>query len=59
MNEFDGDVEVLDDLNDHWCSKHHKRERNKLIKDLMEFGAKKGSESLYYPEMFIYVVLGE
>lgn len=43
MNEFDGDVEVLDDLNDHWCSKHHKRERNKLIKDLMEFGAKKGS----------------
>ena len=42
VNEFDGDVEVLDDLNDHWCSKHHKRERNKLIKDLMEFGAKKG-----------------
>ncbi|ODV78748.1 uncharacterized protein CANTADRAFT_7090 [Suhomyces tanzawaensis NRRL Y-17324] len=38
VNEFDGDVEVLDDLNDHWCSKHHKRERNKLIKDLIEFG---------------------
>lgn len=42
VNEFDGDVEVLDDLNDHWCSKYHKRERNKLIKDLMDFGAKKG-----------------
>ncbi|KAI5963439.1 hypothetical protein KGF57_001243 [Candida theae] len=42
VNEFDGDVEVLDDLNDHWCSKHHKTERNKLIKDLMEFGSQKG-----------------
>ncbi|EMG47898.1 hypothetical protein SBY92_002905 [Candida maltosa Xu316] len=42
VNEFDGDVEVLDDLNDHWCSKHHKAERNKLIKDLMEFGASNG-----------------
>lgn len=42
VNEFDGDIEVLDDLNDHWCSKHHKRERNKLIKDLTEFGAVNG-----------------
>ncbi|KAI5956318.1 hypothetical protein KGF54_000793 [Candida jiufengensis] len=42
VNEFDGDVEVLDDLNDHWCSKYHKKERNKLVKDLMEFGASKG-----------------
>ncbi|KAI5964357.1 uncharacterized protein KGF55_002299 [Candida pseudojiufengensis] len=42
VNEFDGDVEVLDDLNDHWCSKYHKRERNKLVKDLIEFGASKG-----------------
>ncbi|EGW31122.1 uncharacterized protein SPAPADRAFT_141671 [Spathaspora passalidarum NRRL Y-27907] len=40
VNEFDGDVEVLDDLNDHWCSKHHKAERNQLIYDLTEFGAK-------------------
>ncbi|KAM9899124.1 hypothetical protein OXX69_009605, partial [Metschnikowia pulcherrima] len=42
VNEFDGSVEVLDDLNDHWCSKHHKAERNKLIKMLTEFGAKNG-----------------
>lgn len=39
VNEFDGGVEVLDDLNDHWCSKHHKAERNKLLKDLIDFGA--------------------
>ncbi|KAK6456931.1 uncharacterized protein RJT20DRAFT_127023 [Scheffersomyces xylosifermentans] len=42
VNEFDGDIEVLDDLNDHWCSKHHKRERNQLIRDLTEFGAAHG-----------------
>ncbi|KAK6199971.1 uncharacterized protein RJT21DRAFT_130748 [Scheffersomyces amazonensis] len=42
VNEFDGDVEVLDDLNDHWCSKHHKRERNKLIQDLIQFGSENG-----------------
>lgn len=42
VNEFDGSVEVLDDLNDHWCSKHHKAERNKLCKDLIDFGAKNG-----------------
>ncbi|KAG7664282.1 uncharacterized protein J8A68_002197 [[Candida] subhashii] len=40
VNEFDGDIEVLDDLNDHWCAKHHKRERNKLLLDLIEFQAK-------------------
>ncbi|WLF80994.1 hypothetical protein PVL30_004788 [Lodderomyces elongisporus] len=42
VNEFDGEIEVLDDLNDHWCTKNHKRERNKLLKDLTEFGAKRG-----------------
>lgn len=42
VNEFDGSVEVLDDLNDHWCSKHYKAERNNLIKMLIEFGAKNG-----------------
>lgn len=40
VNEFDGSVEVLDDLNDHWCLKNHKRERNYLVKKLTEFGAK-------------------
>ncbi|CAK9441626.1 uncharacterized protein LODBEIA_P54940 [Lodderomyces beijingensis] len=42
VNEFDGDIEVLDDLNDHWCAKYHKRERNILLKELMDFGASKG-----------------
>lgn len=42
VNEFDGSVEVLDDLNDHWCSKHHKAERNNLVKMLTEFGARHG-----------------
>lgn len=42
VNEFDGDIEVLDDLNDHWCSKHHKRERNHFINELLQFGASSG-----------------
>lgn len=42
LNEFDGSIEVLDDLNDHWCSKNHKTERNKLVKNLIDFGAKHG-----------------
>lgn len=42
VNEFDGGVEVLDDLNDHWCSKNHKKERNYLVRELLEFGAKHG-----------------
>lgn len=42
VNEFDGGVEVLDDLNDHWCARHHKHERNKLISDLHSFAAKNG-----------------
>lgn len=36
VNPFDGDVELLDDLNDHWCAKHHKHERNWFIGELME-----------------------
>ncbi|KAK0529237.1 hypothetical protein OC834_001526 [Tilletia horrida] len=30
-NKFDGQVELLDDLMDHWCAAPHKRERNRLI----------------------------
>lgn len=41
MNKFDGSVEVLDDLNDHWTAKHHKVERNWLVEDLQEFAAEK------------------
>lgn len=42
VNEFDGDVDVLDDLNDHWCSRDHKPERNQLLLDLINFGARTG-----------------
>lgn len=42
VNEFNGDVELLDDLNDHWCARHHKKERNYLITRLQDFGAKHG-----------------
>lgn len=34
VNNFDGSVEILDDLNDHWCAKVHKKERNKFITEL-------------------------
>lgn len=42
VNEFDGSVEVLDDLEDHWCASHHKKERNWLVGKLQEFGARNG-----------------
>lgn len=42
VNDFNGDVELLDDLNDHWCARHHKKERNYLITRLQDFGAKHG-----------------
>ncbi|QOU19993.1 hypothetical protein BRETT_004641 [Brettanomyces bruxellensis] len=42
VNEFDGSVELLDDLNDHWCARHHKAERNRFVSRLMKFGAEHG-----------------
>ncbi|CAI4063034.1 uncharacterized protein SKDI_07G5140 [Saccharomyces kudriavzevii IFO 1802] len=42
VNEFNGDVELLDDLNDHWCARHHKKERNYLVMKLQDIGAKYG-----------------
>lgn len=42
LNDFNGDVELLDDLNDHWCARHHKRERNYFIARLQDFGARYG-----------------
>lgn len=38
VNEFDGEIELLDDMEDHWCSHHHKKERNALMKRLIAFG---------------------
>ncbi|KZV71815.1 hypothetical protein PENSPDRAFT_650377 [Peniophora sp. CONT] len=34
VNKFNADAELLDDLNDHWTSKHHKSERNWFIEQL-------------------------
>jgi len=41
VNKFDGGVEVLDDLNDHWTAKHHKEERNWFLKELQSLAAEK------------------
>lgn len=37
VNEFDGQVELLDDLSDHWCAKPHKKERNRFLLRLQDF----------------------
>ncbi|KAI0178823.1 hypothetical protein GGR52DRAFT_588652 [Hypoxylon sp. FL1284] len=39
LNRFDGGVEVLDDLDDHWTAKNHKDERWFVIQDLQDFAA--------------------
>jgi hypothetical protein len=41
LNKFDGGVEILDDLDDHWTAKNHKQERNDLILDLQDLSAEK------------------
>ena len=41
INKFDGGVEILDDLDDHWTAKHHKQERNWFIQGLQELAAEK------------------
>ncbi|KAI0806950.1 hypothetical protein C8Q74DRAFT_1312933 [Fomes fomentarius] len=37
VNKFNADAELLDDLNDHWTAKSHKRERNWLILELQQY----------------------
>jgi hypothetical protein len=37
VNKFNGEAELLDDLNDHWTAKSHKAERNWLILELQKF----------------------
>lgn len=39
LNRFDGGVEVLDDLDDHWTAKNHKKERKIVIEDLQDLAA--------------------
>lgn len=41
VNKFDGGVEILDDLDDHWTAKHHKAERNWFIEALQQLAANK------------------
>jgi len=41
LNKFDGGIEILDDLDDHWTAKHHKQERNWFIQELQELAAEK------------------
>ncbi|KAH0530582.1 hypothetical protein TsFJ059_005189 [Trichoderma semiorbis] len=36
MNNIDGGYEILDDLNDHWTAKNHKKERTIIIEDLQD-----------------------
>lgn len=37
FNEFDGNVDLLDDLDDHYTARQHKRERRMLMQRLQEF----------------------
>ncbi|KAF8911126.1 hypothetical protein CPB84DRAFT_1672473 [Gymnopilus junonius] len=37
VNKFNADAELLDDLNDHWTARSHKKERNWLIEQLQNF----------------------
>lgn len=40
FNNFDGNIDLLDDLDDHYTAKHHKAERKALILRLQEFSRK-------------------
>ncbi|KAH8693045.1 putative transcription factor btf3 [Talaromyces proteolyticus] len=37
FNKFDGQVDLLDDLDDHYTAKHHKVERRELMQRLQQF----------------------
>ena len=41
LNQFDGGVEILDDLDDHWTARNHKQERNWFIEELQHLAADK------------------
>ncbi|POR39107.1 Uncharacterized protein TPAR_00697 [Tolypocladium paradoxum] len=41
LNNIDGGVEVLDDLNDHWTAKNHKHERSIILEDLQDLAIDK------------------
>ncbi|KAJ6257837.1 hypothetical protein Dda_7626 [Drechslerella dactyloides] len=41
LNKFDGGVELLDDMMDHWTARGHKRERNWLILEMQKLAQAK------------------
>ncbi|KAF8162955.1 hypothetical protein B0H34DRAFT_301294 [Crassisporium funariophilum] len=41
VNKFNAEAELLDDLNDHWTARSHKKERNWLIEQLQNFAGVK------------------
>lgn len=41
LNEFDGGVEILDDLDDHWTARNHKHERKWFVERLQDLAADK------------------
>lgn len=41
LNKFDGGVEILDDLDDHWTASHHKEERYDFVQELQDLAAEK------------------
>lgn len=41
LNKFDGGVEILDDLNDHWTASQHKEERYEFVQELQDLAAEK------------------
>ncbi|KAF9009415.1 hypothetical protein BDQ17DRAFT_1348058 [Cyathus striatus] len=42
VNKFNAEAELLDDLNDHWTARGHKKERNWFIQQLQDFARIKG-----------------
>jgi len=36
VNKFNADAELLDDLNDHWTARSHKKERNWFVEELQK-----------------------
>ncbi|KAJ7582843.1 hypothetical protein C8J56DRAFT_1005754 [Mycena floridula] len=41
VNKFNAEAELLDDLNDHWTSRSHKKERNWFVEQLQQFAKAK------------------
>lgn len=56
MNKFDGGVEILDDLDDHWTARNHKEERNWFVEELQELAAEKSVRItiLRYVQKYFY-----